>query len=111
GARGGELAVAVERAREVAAHRLARGSGVAGVDRFINAAVLFLDEREVGAPADLLGEAAHRASRYQVPADELQEAHEFRIAGGAGDRAVQAEVLVDRGPALLGGALERLARR
>ena len=82
----------------MAAHGVARGLGFAGGDGIGDAAVLFLDEREVGAPAaHALGQAAHGAPRDQVAADELQEARELRVAGGFGDRAMEAEVLVDRG--------------
>src|SRR5205085_12147221 len=95
---GGELAVALKRAREVPPHRVARGFGVAGRDRVVDAAVLFLDEGEVGAlPAHALGQAAHRSPRDEVPADELQKARELRVAGGLRDRAMKAEILVDRG--------------
>src|SRR5438552_11750046 len=94
----GELAVAVERAREVAAHGVARGLGVAGGDGIGDAAVLFLDQREIGAlAAHALGQAADGAPRDEMAADELQEAREFRIAGGFGDGAMEREIFVDRG--------------
>src|SRR5207237_1023894 len=47
------------------------------------------------------------APRYQVAADELQEARELRVAGRLGDGAVKADVLLDR--AALGG--DRLVER
>src|SRR4029077_13937158 len=94
---GGELAVALERAREVPAHRLARRAGIAAADRLEDAAVLLLDQREVGLlPAHALGQPAHGAPRDEVAADELQEARKLRVAGGVGDGAMESEVFVDR---------------
>src|SRR4051812_37499488 len=92
----GEAAVALEGAREVPPHRLARGLRIAAADRLDDAPVLFLDEVEVGAlPAHALGQAGDDAPRDEMAADELQEAREFRIAGRLRDGAVQPEVLVD----------------
>src|SRR6185369_1366940 len=69
---------------------------VAAPDRLEDAPVLLLDEREVRLlAAHALGQAAHGASRNEVPADELEEARELRIAGGVGDGAMESEVLVD----------------
>src|ERR1700694_1810880 len=88
--------VALERASEVATHRLARRFRIAALDRLADPAMLFLDQAEVGAPAaHLLGQPAYRAPGNQVPADELQEARELRVAGRLGDGAVQRQILVD----------------
>src|ERR687897_938713 len=55
---GRELAVSLQGTGEVAAHRLARGAGLAIADRIEDPAVLFLDQREVGLlPAHALGQA------------------------------------------------------
>src|SRR5262249_8535354 len=107
-----ELAIAPERAGQMAPHGVARALRVAGGDGVVDATVLFLDQREIGAlPAHALGQPAHRAPRYQVAADELQEARELGIAGRLRDGAVQRDVLLDR-TALVGDRLvERVQRR
>src|SRR6185436_6553525 len=93
---GSELAIALERAGEMAPHRLARRAGIAAADRLEDTPVLLLDEREVRLPAaHALGQAAHRAPRNEVPADELKKARELGIAGSVGDGAMESEVLVD----------------
>src|SRR6185436_1954678 len=87
---GGELAVAIERSREVAAHGLARGLGVARSDRIGDAPVLFLDDREIGAlAAHALRQAGDGTARNQVATDELQEARELGVASRLRDRAVE----------------------
>src|SRR5207237_4462091 len=92
---GAELAVAVERSREVATHGFARGFRIAGGDGLGDAAMLFLDDREVSAPtAHALGQSGHRAARDQVSADELQETRELGVAGRLGDGAVERKVFV-----------------
>src|SRR3954470_23862798 len=101
-----EFAVAIDRARQVTAHRLARRLRLARADRLVNPPVLLLDQGEIGAAAaHALGEPGHRAPRDQVATDELQEAGELGIPRGFGDRAMECEVLVHRGLSLRRGAL------
>src|SRR5258707_6659281 len=108
----GELAVALERARQVAAHRLARRLRVAVADRLVDLAVLFLQELDVRArTAHALGQPAHDAPRNEMAADELEEARELRVASRLRDRAVQGEILVDGALVLLGGAVDGVASR
>src|SRR5712671_4353105 len=105
-----ELAVALERARQVAAHRLARRLRVAVADRLVDLAVLFLQQLDVGArAAHALGQPAHDAPRDEMAADELEEAGELRVAGRLRDGAVQGKVLVHGAFVLLGGAVDGLA--
>src|SRR5205085_3721121 len=106
-----ELAVTLERAREMVPHRLARRFRLARGDGVVDALMLFLDEREVSAlAAHALGQAGDRAPRNEMAADELQEAREFRIAGRLRNRAVKTDVLLDRRAIGFDRLRERLQR-
>src|SRR5919109_5399849 len=96
----------------MASHGFARGTGGAAADRIVYAPVLGLDHLEIGAPAaHALGQAAHRASRNEMAADELQEARKLGIARRLRDGAMKGEVLVDGVLVLLGGALDCFERK
>ena len=96
----------------MAAHRLARQRRVVGLDRAEYGAVLGLDRFQIGKLAlARRGVDADTLARNDEAAEIFEDAGELRIAGGAGDRVVEGEILVDRRLAARDRRLDALQRR
>src|SRR5581483_4261406 len=92
-----EIAVALERAREMLAHGAARLGRILRRDAGNDAAMLVLDALEIGAALGRrVGAEPHALARNDVAAEELEEARELAVAGGDGDGAVKGEILWHR---------------
>src|SRR5260221_11131451 len=101
-----QVAIALERARQVLAHGTPRLGRILVGDAGHDARMLMLNAFEISLPLGRrVNRKPHALAGNHMTAEEGQEARELAIAGGLGDGTMKGEILTDRALAAIQGTV------